>query len=72
MVLRHGHPHSLLPDLDLVDPKNRSAAVSALSLYDLAQRAERGKDPHHGLAEMYHQAELAWVRGEFKPFQKST
>jgi hypothetical protein len=71
MVLRHGHPHSILPDLELVDPKNRSAAVSALILYDLAQRAEHGVDPHHGLAEMYHQAELAWVRGKFKPFQKS-
>ena len=69
MVIRHGNPHSLMPDLDLIDPKNRSAAVSALILYDLAQRAERGRDPHHGLAEMYHQAELAWVRGEFKPFQ---
>lgn len=71
MVLRHGHPHSLVPDLELVNPKNRSAAVSALILYDLAQRAERGRDPHYGLAEMYRQAELAWVRGDLMPFQRS-
>jgi hypothetical protein len=46
--------------------------VNALIVYDLAQRAERHRDPYEHLAEMYHIAELAWVRGEFKPFQKNS
>ncbi len=70
MISRHVHPHSIMPDMEVVDPSNRSAAVNALIVYDLAKRAERHGNPYEGLTEMYRQAELAWVRGEFKPFQK--
>lgn len=34
--------------------------------------AERHSDPYEHLAEMYYVAELAWVRGEFAPFQKKS
>jgi hypothetical protein len=54
--------------MEVIDPSNRSAAVNALIAYDLAKRAERCSDPYENLAEMYHAAELSWVRGEFKPF----
>ena len=72
MITRHVHPHSIMPDMDIIDPSSRSAAVNALIAYDLAKRAERRGDPYELLAEMYHQAELSWVRGEFKPFQKNS
>jgi hypothetical protein len=72
MITRHLHPHSIMPDMEVIDPSNRSAAVNALIVYDLAKRAERHGDPYEHLAEMYHQAELSWVRGEFKPFQKNS
>ncbi len=71
MIMDHVHPHSIMPDMEVIDPSTRSAAVNALIVYDLAQRAERHRDPYEHLAEMYHQAELSWVRGEFKPFQKN-
>lgn len=71
MIMRHVHPHSIMPDMEVIDPSNRSAAVNALILYDLAKRAERHGDPYEHLGEMYHRAELAWARGEFKPFQKN-
>lgn len=70
MIMRHLHPHSIMPDMDVIDPSNRSAAVNALIVYDLAQRAERQRDPYENLAELYYQAELSWVRGEFRPFAK--
>jgi hypothetical protein len=35
-IARHGHAHSILPDMDYVDPSNRSVAVNALIVYDLA------------------------------------
>ena len=72
MITRHVHPHSIMPDMDIIDPSSRSAAVDALIAHDLAKRAERRGDPYELLAEMYHQAELSWVRGEFKPFQKNS
>jgi hypothetical protein len=71
MVIRHFHPHSIMPDMDVIDLSNRSAAVNALIAYDLAKRAERCGDPYERLEEMYHQAELSWVRGELKRFQKN-
>jgi hypothetical protein len=61
---RHLHPHSVMPDMDIIDPSNRSAMVNALIVYDLAQRAERHGDPYENLAEMYRLAEISWVRGE--------
>ena len=48
---RHGHPHSILPDMDIIDPANRSAAVNALIVYDLAKRAERHGDPYENLED---------------------
>jgi hypothetical protein len=68
---RHGHEHSILPDMDVINPANRSAAVSALILYDLAKRAERHGDPYENLEAMYHHAELSWVRGDFNPFKSA-
>jgi hypothetical protein len=63
-ITPHVHTHSIVPDLDLVDPSNRSAAVNALILCDLAKRAERHSDPYEGLAAMYRAAEISWTRGE--------
>ncbi len=63
---RHGHPHSILPDMDIIDPANRSAAVNVLILYDLAKRAERHGDPYENLQAMYHFAELSWARGDYE------
>lgn len=71
MIMKHVHPHSIMPDMEVIDPSTRSAAVNALIVYDLAKRAERHRDPHENLAEMYHQAELSWVRGDFRPTQGS-
>jgi hypothetical protein len=63
---RHGHPHSILPDMDVIDPATRSAAVNALMIYDLAKRAERHGDPYENLAAMYHFAEVSWAKGEYE------
>jgi hypothetical protein len=59
------HPHSILPDFDVVNPANRSAAVNALILYGLATRAERQADPYENLEALYHQAEVKWAQGEY-------
>ena len=64
-MLRHALADSILPDMDIVDPSTRPAAVNALILFDLAKRAERGGDPYFGLAEMYRQAEISWVKGDY-------
>jgi hypothetical protein len=65
MVLRHGHPHSLVPDLEVIDPKTRSAAVNAFMLYDLAKRAESRGMPFD-LEAMYEIAEASWDSGAFR------
>ena len=67
---RHGHSHSILPDMDVIDPANRSAAVNALILYDLAKRAERHGDPYENLEAMYRMAEVGWVRGDYDLIRK--
>lgn len=64
-ISRHGHPHSIVPDMDVIDLANRSTAVNALIAYDLAKRAERHGDPYENLAAMYRMAEISWVRGDF-------
>jgi hypothetical protein len=69
-ISRHGHPHSILPDMEVIDPTTRAAAVNALILYDLAKRAERQGDPYENLAAMYHLAEVSWVKGEFDAFKR--
>jgi hypothetical protein len=51
--------------MDVIDPANRSAAVNALIIYDLAKRAERGGDPYMNLEAMYHFAEVSWARGDY-------
>jgi hypothetical protein len=61
----HIHPHSILPDTDVIDPSTRSAAVNSLILFDLAKRAERNADPFYGLSEMYHYAEVGFARGDY-------
>lgn len=71
-IARHGHPHSILPDMDVIDPANRSAAVNALIAYDLAKRAERHGDPYENLAAMYHFAEVSWARGDYALIKEST
>lgn len=63
---RHGLAGSLLPDLDIINPANRTAAVNAFILYDLAQRAERGRDPYKGLDVMYRVAEVSWACGDYR------
>lgn len=68
---RHGHPHSILPDMDIIDPANRSAAVNALIVYDLAKRAERHGDPYENLEAMYHAAEVSWARGDYELIKKA-
>ena len=62
---RHGHSHSILPDMEVVDPATRSAAVNALMVYDLAKRAERHGDPYENLEAMYRLAEVSWAKGDF-------
>jgi hypothetical protein len=65
-IARHGLGDSILPDTDIIDPANRSAAVNALILYDLAKRAERHGDPYENLQAMYHLAEVSWARGDLE------
>lgn len=50
--------------MDIANPANRSAAVNALILYDLAKRAERHGDPYENLETMHNMAEVSWVRGD--------
>jgi hypothetical protein len=56
--------------MDVIDPANRSAAVNALILYDLAKRAERHGDPYENLEAMYHFAEVSWARGDYELIRK--
>jgi hypothetical protein len=65
-IARHGLGDSILPDMDVIDPANRSAAVNSLILYDLAKRAERLGDPFENLETMYRMAEVSWVRGDYE------
>lgn len=65
-ISRHGHPHSILPDMDIIDPATRAAAVNALMVYDLAKRAERQGDPYENLEAMYHVAEVSWAKGDYE------
>ncbi|MBL6650540.1 MAG: hypothetical protein ISP49_03040 [Reyranella sp.] len=50
--------------MDIINPKNRSAFVNSVILYGLATRAEEHADPYKNLPELYHAAEVAWVRGD--------
>ena len=61
----------ILPDMDVIDLRQRVPTVNSIILYDLAVRAENKRDPYDNLAEMYHVAELAWVRGQFRQLADS-
>jgi hypothetical protein len=56
---------TILPDLDVIDFKQRAPAINSIVLYGLAQRAERGDDPHQNPAEIYRLAEVSWDRNPF-------
>jgi hypothetical protein len=56
-----------VPDIEVIDLTNRTAAVNRLVLYDLTERAERQSDPFKNLEALYHIAEVAWASGRFKP-----
>jgi hypothetical protein len=57
---------SIVPNYEFIDLQQRRPAVNYFMLYDLAQRAESGKDPYVDLAAMYHLAEVSWAKGDFK------
>jgi hypothetical protein len=65
LLFAHVHDHSIMPDMEVIDPATRHAAVNSLILFDLAKRAERHADPYYGLADMYHAAEVSFARGDF-------
>jgi hypothetical protein len=69
---RHVLDDSILPDIDVIDLKNRSAAVNALILYDLAKRAERHADPYVNLAAMYRLGEVSWASGQYDLLKAGT
>jgi hypothetical protein len=69
-ISRHGHPHSILPDTEVIDPTTRAAAVNALMVYDLAKRADRHGNPYENLEAMYRLAEVSWVKGDFDAFKR--
>jgi hypothetical protein len=57
---------SIFPNYEFIDLRQRGPAINYFMLYDLAQRAESGKDPYVDLAAMYHLAEVSWAKGDFK------
>jgi hypothetical protein len=57
---RHIHPHSIAPDFEVVRLGTREADVNWLVLMELGERASRGVNPMHGLAEFYQFAEESW------------
>jgi hypothetical protein len=65
VLFPHVHEHTIMPEMEVIDPTTRHAAVNSLILFDLAKRAERHADPYYGLAEMYHAAEVSLARGDF-------
>ena len=68
---RHILPDTILPDYEIIDLKQRAPAANYLMLYDLARRAETGRDPYVNLAEIYHAAEVSWARGDFHALRES-
>ena len=56
--------------MDIIDLKNRAAAVNALIAYDLAKRAERHGDPYENLEAMYRIAEVSWAKGDYELFKQ--
>jgi hypothetical protein len=67
-INEHLLPDTILPDLEIIDLRQRIPAVNSLILYDLAARAERGLDPYVNLGEMYRAAEISWAQGNFRLF----
>ena len=68
-VAEHGMGQSILPDYDHVNLENREVAVNAVIAYGLAERAEKGENAYEHLAELYRQAEISWVKGEYAPMR---
>ncbi len=64
-IQHHMLKDTILPDFDVIDFKKRAPAINSIVLYGLAQRAERGDDPHQNLAEIYRVAEVSWDRNPF-------
>ena len=64
-IQRHMLRDCIMPDMDIIDPKNRQAMVNAIVLYGLAVRAEQHANPYENLGEIYRIAEIGWVRGAF-------
>jgi hypothetical protein len=63
-------PHTLaaciLPDVTLLDPRQKESAVNAAILYRLADKAERSLDPLANIELDYSVAEAAWDSGKFR------
>jgi len=59
-IQHHMLTDTILPDFDIIDFTKRAPAINSIVLYSLAQRAERGDDPHQILAEIYRVAEVSW------------
>jgi len=57
---RHIHPHSVMADFEVVKLGTRETDVNWIALMELGERAMRGVDPAHGLAEFYRSAEESW------------
>src|ERR1700730_1159530 len=64
-IWHHMLKDTMLPDFDIIDVKKRAPAINSIVLYGLAQRAERGDDPHQNLADIYRMAEVSWNRSPF-------
>lgn len=60
---RHIHPHSVMVDFEVVRLGTRETDVNWIALMELGERAMRGVDPAHGLAEFYRSAEESWHPG---------
>ena len=61
----HWHEDSMMHDFQFVRPTERQALVNWLILEGLGDRAVRGEDPRFGLEALYHEAEVAFARGDF-------
>jgi hypothetical protein len=62
-----------MPDMDVIDPMTRAAAVNALILLVGETKGHLGSShPDENLAAMYHTAEVSWTRGDFHRFRAAT
>jgi hypothetical protein len=66
LVLEHALPYCIGPELELVDPSRKGAAVNAAVLWRLAEKAEKGISPYERLAFDYEFVEAMWDEGHFR------